>query len=360
MRQLPVSNPRNPFQTAHVEYDEEHVPDAGYEILEDRTKSILSKNSSPDIGFTYSVNPYRGCLHACAYCYARPGHEYLGMGAGTDFDRKIVVKRDAPRLLREAFAKRSWQRERVVFSGVTDCYQAIEKELRLTRGCLEACVEYKTPASIISKSALVERDVDVFLELQDVAGFHIAVSIPFFDPAIARALEPYAPAPARRFHAIERLAKAGLDVSVNVAPLVPGLSESEYGRVLEAARNAGAMSAGAVLLRLPGSVAAVFEERIQVALPLRAEKILRRLREAHGGKLYRSTFGHRQRGAGNYADMMFSLFEHRCARARHEHPPRPPHESPTRGACATDERAAGSVRVACPASAAPRPARSRG
>lgn len=311
MRQLPVSNPKNPFLSAHVEYDEELVPDAGYAILEDRTKTILSKNTSPDIGFTYSVNPYRGCLHACAYCYARPGHEYLGMGAGTDFDRKIVVKRDAPRLLREAFAKRSWKRERVVFSGVTDCYQAIEKELRLTRGCLEACVDYNTPASIVSKSALLERDIDVFQQLQERVGFHVSVSIPFFDAEVARALEPYAPAPARRLHVIERLAKAGLHVGVNVAPLVPGLSETEYGRVLEAARDAGAVTAGTVLLRLPGSVAPVFEERVRAAMPLRAEKILRRLRESHGGQLYRSDFGHRQRGAGNYAAMLFDLFERR-------------------------------------------------
>ena len=327
MRSLPVSNPPNPFASAHVTYDEELVPDAGYEVLEDRSKSILSKNTSPDLGFTYSVNPYRGCLHACAYCYARPGHEYLGMGAGTDFDRKIVVKREAPRLLREAFAKRGWRGDRVVFSGVTDCYQPIEAELRLTRACLEACVDYATPASVISKSALVERDVDVFTALQERAGFHLAISIPFFDPELARALEPYAPAPARRFRTIERLAAAGIDVGVNVAPLIPGVSESEYGRVLEAAKNAGARAAGAVLLRLPGSVAPVFEERLKSALPLRAEKVLRRLREAHDGKVYRATFGTRQRGSGHYADMLFSLFEHRARElgleTHHDLRPRP-------------------------------------
>lgn len=312
MRSLPVCNPANRFDATRVEYDEEHVPDAGYTILEDASKSILSKNDSPDIGFTFSVNPYRGCVHACAYCYARPGHEYLGLGAGTDFDRKIVVKREAPRLLREALSKRSWKRDRVVFSGVTDCYQPIEKELAITRACLLVCAEFRTPVGLISKSALLERDIDVFVELQKKAGFHVSVSIPFFDPELARALEPYAPSPTRRLRVVERLAAAGLDVSVNVAPLIPGVSDSEYARVLEAARDAGASSASGILLRLPGAVAEVFEARIRAALPLRAEKILRRLREAHRGKLYRAEWGARQRGEGNYASMMFALFQQKA------------------------------------------------
>lgn len=309
MRSLPVCNPPNRFSATALEYEEEHVPDAGYTVLEDASKSILSKNDSPDVGFSYSVNPYRGCMHACAYCYARPGHEYLGMGAGTDFDRKIVVKREAPRLLREAFSKRGWKRERVIFSGVTDCYQALEAELRLTRQCLEICAEFRTPVGLISKSALVERDIDVFQQLAKRAGFHVSISIPFFDPALARAIEPYAPSPARRLRAVERLAAAGLDVSVNVAPLIPGVSETEYAPILEAAHAAGARSAVAILLRLPGSVAPVFERRIRQALPQRAEKILRRLREAHGGKLYRAEWGQRFSGSGNYAAMLFSLFE---------------------------------------------------
>ena len=341
MRSLPIHNPPNPFASTRVEYDEELVPDAGYTLLDDASKSILSKNSSPDIGFTYSVNPYRGCMHACAYCYARPGHEYLGMGAGTDFDRKIVVKREAPRLLREALSKRSWKRERVIFSGVTDCYQAVEKELRITRECLEICAEFRTPVGLISKSALVERDIDVFLELQKRAGFHVSVSLPFFDAELARALEPYAPSPERRLRTVERLVAAGLDVSVNVAPLIPGVSESEYARVLHGAHQAGARSASGILLRLPGSVAAVFETRIREALPGRAEKILRRLREAHGGSLYRSDWGTRHRGGGNYAGMLFSLFE---AKARelglephHDMRPPPPTE-PERSAASPARR----------------------
>jgi DNA repair photolyase len=312
VRSLPVCNPPNRFHATRVDYDEEHVPDAGYELLEDRSQSILSKNDSPDLGFTFSVNPYRGCAHACAYCYARPSHEYLGLGAGTDFDRKIVVKREAPRLLRAAFAKRTWRREREIFSGVTDCYQPAEAELRLTRQCLEVCREFRTPAGIVTKSALVERDLDVLGALHEVAGVHVSVSIPFFDPELARAIEPYAASPSRRLRTIERLARAGLPVGVNVAPLVPGVSESQFSPILEAARDAGATAAHTVLLRLPGAVAPVFVERIRSALPLRAEKILRRLREAHGGKLYNSTFGHRQRGASNYATMLLSLFERRA------------------------------------------------
>ena len=226
MQPVPIANPPNPWATTEVEYLE-GAPEVKLEVFEDQTRQILAKNDSPDVGFTFSVNPYRGCFHACAYCYARPSHEYLSLGAGTDFDRKIMVKLRAAELLRAAFAKKSWRKETVVFSGVTDCYQPLEASYRLTRGCLEVCVEHANPAAIITKSALIERDVDVLLQLARVASVFVTISIPFWDPERARAIEPYVPTPARRLRVIETLARAGLSVGVNVAPIIPGLNDQD-------------------------------------------------------------------------------------------------------------------------------------
>lgn len=242
-------------------------------------------------------------------CYARPTHEYLGFGAGTDFDTRIVIKPHAAELLREAFDKKSWKGELVMFSGVTDCYQPLEATYKLTRGCLEVCAEYRNPVSIITKAPLIERDIDVLKELAKVTRAHVSMSIPFWDPERARAIEPWVATPQRRIKALERLAKAGISVGVMVAPIIPGLNDEDMPRVLEAARGAGATHAGFVLLRLPGSVKAVFEERVRTAFPLRAEKILNRIRETRGGKLYDSRFGHRQVGEGEYAEMIGTLFE---------------------------------------------------
>jgi len=300
----PISNPPNPWPSAEVEYLDE-IPDAALEVYEDHTREILAHNDSPDLGFTWSVNPYRGCFHGCAYCYARPTHEYLGLGAGTDFDRKITVKPDAPRLLREAFERPSWKGELVVFSGVTDCYQPLEASYRLTRGCLEVCAEYQNPIGVITKAPLIERDIDLLA----AAHASVTVSIPIWDREHAHAIEPYVATPQRRMKTIERLAGAGLDVGVNVAPVIPGLSDSDIPAILEAARAAGARRAGYVFLRLPGSVKQVFEERIRQALPLRAERILSRVREARGGKLYDPRWGVRGRGEGEYADTVRALFE---------------------------------------------------
>ena len=304
----PISNPPNPFRSAEVAYLEE-IPDAALEVYEDHTREILSHNDSPDVGFNFSVNPYRGCFHSCAYCYARPTHEYLGFGAGTDFDRKITVKPQAPALLREAFERRSWRGELVVFSGVTDCYQPLEASYRLTRGCLEVCAEYRNPVAIITKAPLIERDVDVLQELKRVASASVTVSIPIWDREHAHAIEPYVATPERRMKTIERLSAAGIEVGVNIAPIIPGLSDSDIPKILEAAHAAGARSAGYVFLRLPGSVAQVFEERIRQSLPLRAERILSRVREARGGKLYDSRFGVRGRGEGEYAEVVRALFD---------------------------------------------------
>ncbi|MDB4982580.1 MAG: Radical domain protein, partial [Myxococcales bacterium] len=254
----------------------------------------------------------RGCFHACAYCYARPTHEYLSLGAGTDFDRKIMVKLRAPELLRAAFAKKKWRetktKEVVVFSGVTDCYQPLEASYRLTRGCLEVCAEAANPVGIITKAPLVERDVDVLQTLAKVASVHVTVSIPIWDEQKARAIEPYVATPRRRMRIIETLARAGIEVGVNVAPIIPGLNDQDIPQILSAARAAGATHAGSVLLRLPGSVKAVFEERLRAALPLSVDRVLHRIRETRGGELYDARFGARGRGEGPYALAIQTLF----------------------------------------------------
>jgi DNA repair photolyase len=309
-----LANPPNPWASTDVEYLDGEAPCARLEVYEDHTRAILAHNDSPDVGFSWSVNPYRGCFHACAYCYARPSHEYLSFGAGTDFDRKIVVKPQAPQLLREAFDKPGWKGERVVFSGVTDCYQPLEASYRVTRGCLAVCAEYRNPAGIISKSPLVERDIDLMQELTRVASFSVMVSVPFWDEAKARAIEPFVTTPVRRVRAIERLAKAGIRVGVMVAPIIPGLNDEDMGDVLRAAHDAGARHAGMVLLRLPGPVKEVFEERLRAALPLRADKVIRRIQDTRGGKMYDARFTVRGKGEGPYAEAIQALFEQTCAR----------------------------------------------
>lgn len=308
VRRLELSNPHNRFERFRVEYAEE-APEAPLELYDDLSRGILSENESPDLGFRFSLNPYRGCLHGCAYCYARPSHEYLGFGAGSDFERKLVVKRRAPELLRERFEKKSWQGELIVFSGNTDCYQPIEAKLELTRGCLAVCAEYKNPVHVITKSVLVERDLDVLVQLAAEAGAGVTLSVPFLDADVARAMEPYAPPPLRRIQAIRTLTGAGLRVGVNVAPVIPGLNDRDIVPILEATRAAGATTAGMVPLRLPGSAAQVFTERLRASFPLAADKVLNRIREMRGGELNDGRFGNRMRGSGRYIETVHDLFD---------------------------------------------------
>jgi DNA repair photolyase len=307
VRALPEQNPPSPWESTHVEYLEE-PPATPLEIYQDDTKSILSKNTSPDIGFTFSVNPYRGCYHGCAYCYARPTHEYLGFGAGTDFERKILVKKRAPELLRKALSRPSWRRQTIVFSGNTDCYQPLEASYRITRGCLEVCDELSNPAHIITKAPLIERDIDVLVRLAERRLVGVTLSIPFWDANTARIVEPGVATPQRRMLAVERLVQAGIPVSVNVAPVIPGLADRDIPKILEAAARAGAHSADMIMVRLPGNVKAVFEERMRAGFPLTVEKVLARTREMHGGKLNDPRFGHRMRGEGEYAAAVERLF----------------------------------------------------
>lgn len=313
MRPIPIANPPNPWSSTEIEWLEE-VPTIRQQVFEDHTREILSKNDSPDLGFRYSINPYRGCFHGCAYCYARPTHEYLGFGAGSDFERKIVVKPRAAELLREAFEHRSWQGEMIVFSGNTDCYQPLEASYRLTRGCLEVCAEYRNPIHIITKSPLVERDIDLLRRLSDETHLGVTISIPFWDEAHARAIEPYVATPARRMNTVRKLRAAGIDVSVNLAPIIPGLNDADIGAILQAAADAGAKRVAMLVVRLPGNVKRVFEERLRRQLPLRAERILARTREIRGGRLNDPRFGSRFTGEGTYADAITQLFRRTAER----------------------------------------------
>src|SRR5260221_7104101 len=260
VRPTPAANPPNPWETNVVDYLGE-PPLAPLQIFEDHSKSILSRNDSPDLGFTWSVNPYRGCMHACAYCYARPTHEYLGFGSGSDFERKIVVKPRAAELLRQAFDRPSWKGELVVFSGNTDCYQPLEASYGLTRACLEVCAEYRNPVHIITKAPLIERDLELLARLARDASISVSISIPFWNEAHARSIEPYVATPARRIKTVRRLHEAGIRVSVNVAPVIPGLNEDDMPTILEHGKTAGGTAASMVVVRLPGSAEATVEQR---------------------------------------------------------------------------------------------------
>ncbi|WII73533.1 PA0069 family radical SAM protein [Bdellovibrio sp. 22V] len=278
------------------------------EVLKDSSRTILSENKSPDIGFRFSVNAYRGCEHGCAYCYARPTHEYLGYSPGLDFESKIFVKEEAPKLLREALMKKSWEPQVIAMSGVTDCYQPLERKMQLTRGCLEVLLEFKNPVSMITKNGLILRDLDIFKEMAKYNGILIFISVTSLDAELARTLEPRTSPPQTRLHVIKTLADAGIPVGVNVAPCIPGLTDHEMPMILKAASEAGAQYAGYVPLRLPSSVMPIFEEWLEVHRPLNKQKVLNSVRDIRGGKLNDPNFGSRMRGEGPRADHMAQMF----------------------------------------------------
>lgn len=305
MRQ--ISNPPNPFESQHRDLLEPAGP-AKLTLYADDSREILSRNDSPDLPFRWSVNPYRGCFHACAYCYARPSHEYWGFGAGTDFESKIVVKRDAPQLLRRAFDNPSWHGELIVFSGNTDCYQPLEAEYGLTRACLEVCADYRNPVGIITKGALILRDLDLLRRLHREASVLVYFSIPFAQDEVARKVEPHAPSIAKRFSAMKAVADAGIPTGISVAPIIPGLNEGDLPELLERAYSAGARTATYSLVRLSGSMEPVFLERMSEAFPDRIRKITNRLREVRDGTLAESRFFKRQVGQGPYWELIEQLF----------------------------------------------------
>lgn len=313
----PISNPPNPWARVHVErehpgaWDPDWVgepPSDPLQVYEEEARSLIVENDSPDVGFRFGVNPYRGCQHACAYCYARPSHQHLGFGAGTDFERRIVVKVNAPEVLRRELARPSWQGDELAFSGNTDCYQPLEASYRLTRRCLEACRDARNPVGIITKGVLVQRDVALLAELHARAGVRVHVSIPFADPVVSRALEPGPASSDRRFAAMKALADAGIPVGLSLAPVIPGLNDADLPELLERARDAGARSAFLTLLRLPAEVLPVFFERLEAALPTRVGKVRSQLLDVRGGALNDARFGHRMEGAGPRWKAIVDLF----------------------------------------------------
>lgn len=306
-------NPVNRFEGHYTDYDLDEEtgekPSQQTKLYPDDTKEIISTNSSPDIPFEASINPYRGCEHGCIYCYARPTHEYLGFSAGMDFESRIMVKYDAPEKLRKTLRDPHWEPKVIVMSGVTDCYQPTERKLEITRGCLEVLAEFRNPVSIITKNYLVTRDIGYLSTLATHNAARVTLSITTLDRDLARVMEPRTSQPGRRLQAIEKLAKAGIPVGVNVAPIIPGLTDHECATILEEAQKAGATHAGFTILRLPYGVKHLFTDWLEQHFPDRKDKVLNKIKDMRGGKLNEAAFGKRFRGEGNYAQQISDLFK---------------------------------------------------
>ncbi|QDV54660.1 Radical SAM superfamily protein [Rosistilla oblonga] len=303
---------RRELELEQLEWDQEHLASHDrreIEYLPDDSKSIVSENKSPDIPFRYSVNPYRGCVHGCSYCYARNTHEFLGFNAGLDFETKIMVKHKAPQLLETFLNRKSYQPETISFSGVTDCYQPAERQFRLTRQCLEVALRYQQPVGIVSKNALVVRDLDLLQLLAAQNLVHVYLSITTLQPELARAMEPRTSIPTARLRAVRMLAEAGVPVGVMVAPVIPGLNDSEIPAILDQARQAGAATANFILLRLPLTVEPVFREWLQRTQPEKQELIEARVRQTRDGSMYDSQWNQRMRGSGTIAEQIKQMFQ---------------------------------------------------
>ncbi len=310
--------PPNRFLAVHQEDDWEHVAEdeeffASLErpptvYLPDSSQSIVAENDSPDVPFRYSVNPYRGCAHGCSYCYARPTHEYLGLSAGLDFETKVMVKHRAPQLLRKWLARPKYEPQSLAFSGVTDCYQPVERKYRLTRGCLEVAAECHQPIGIVTKNALVTRDLDLLTPMAAINTARVALSITTLDNELARKMDPRTSTPAARLRAMEKLSAAGVPTFAMVAPVIPGLNDAEIPAILQAARNAGAESAAYVLLRLPYAVVEVFYDWLDRHVPDQAARVRARIQDTRGGKSYDGRYGHRMRGTGIIAEQIGETF----------------------------------------------------
>jgi len=310
-----TSNPHNRFQKLSVELEPEAlVDDDGAplrprtQFLRDDSQSIISFNDSPDIPFRAGLNPYRGCEHGCAYCFARPYHEYLGFSAGLDFETKIVVKENAPELLRRELSRKSWQPQPIAMSAISDCYQPVERRLQLTRRCLAVLAEFRNPVGIITKNHLVTRDLDHLAELAKHGAAHVCISLTTLDGALAKTLEPRASPPGRRLAAIEELSAAGVPVIALTAPIIPGLNDHEIPALLAAAARAGARTAGYTIVRLPWAVAPLFTAWLERHAPGHKDKVLGRIESLRGGQLNDPRFGSRMKGEGALAAQIKALF----------------------------------------------------
>jgi DNA repair photolyase len=323
-----AEQPPNRFERLVIEPDADALEQAGpntipTEYLRDTTRSIITRNDSPDVPFTYSLNPYRGCEHGCIYCYARPSHEYLGLSAGLDFETKIFVKEQAPELLRQELGRPSWLGDMLAMSGITDPYQPIERRLELTRRCLEVLADCRQPVGLITKSALVTRDLDLLSELARYRAVNVSLTITTLDESLRRALEPRAATADARLDAVARLAERGIPVGVMVSPVIPGLTDHEIPRILERAAEAGAAFAGFIMLRLPYGVAALFEAWLAEHAPAQRAKVLGRIRDVRGGSLSDARYGKRMRGEGPLADLDLQMFHAARARAGLNEDPAP-------------------------------------
>ena len=313
-----TENPPNRFEKIILEPDADWNPDDDdggrppgprTQFFKDHSQTVISRNDSPDVGFQASLNPYRGCEHGCIYCYARPTHEYLGFSSGLDFESKIMVKLDAPKLLRAELSSPKWQPQVIALSGVTDCYQPVERKLRLTRRCLEVLTEFRNPVFIVTKNHLVTRDIDLLSELAKHKAVGVFLSITTLDADLRKIMEPRTSPPGARLAALRELSAAGIPVGVNVAPIIPGLTDHEMPAILKAAAEAGATSAGYTVVRLPHAVAPLFEKWLETHFPDRKEKVLNRLRAMRGGKLYDAQWGKRFSGEGIFAEQIAQMFD---------------------------------------------------
>lgn len=313
-------NPDNRFINIKLEVLDEYLEytkeeDEGRpetQFINDNSKSILSKNDSPDLSFSYSINPYRGCEHGCIYCYARPTHEYLGFSSGIDFETKIMVKKDAPALLEKGFQSKAYVPQVIMLSGNTDCYQPVERKLQITRGLLEVFLKYRNPVAIITKNSLMERDLDILRQLNELNLVGVTLSIPTLNKELASVMEPRTSTPWRRMKTVENLSKAGIFVNVNIAPVIPGLTDDTIPFVIKTAAEAGAKSIGRVILRLPWQNKELFIDWVNKNFPERANKILNRIRSLRDGGLYNAEWGKRQRGEGEWADTVAQIFKIHC------------------------------------------------
>ena len=305
-------NPPNRFERLHIEPDPEAAPeercDPRTQFYFDASESLLTRNDSPDVSFTYGINAYRGCEHGCAYCYARAYHEYLGWSSGLDFETKILVKLRAPELLRRELSAPRWQPQMVAMSGATDCYQPVERHFRLTRQCLEVFLEFRNPVGLITKNFLITRDLDLLAELARFNCVAASITVTSLDAELAGQLEPRAARPEHRLRAIRQLADAGVPVGVMIAPVIPGLTEHELPAILDAAYAAGARSAGYLVLRLPFAVKDVFQQWLDAHVPSKKDRVLSRIRELRGGQLNVAQWGKRLLGEGMYAEQIHDLF----------------------------------------------------